>query len=245
MEDTKRFNLKLEQLVLDELTDNTILELNSSEKEYIDYIKVDNEDFFNKFDIKALVEETREKVNSDRKIIKFPVKTVSTLVAAAACFIITLNVLPSTNFMAEKEVIYLKGAQDINVYLKDSDNIDQLKNLDKVYENDQLQITYMSKNNYGIIFSIDGLNNITFHYPEGNYSSTKLDIGKEVTLPTSYTLDSAPYFEKFYMITAEKSFDIDMVKKQIMNMKVSEGKISDDVKLPKKYKIDSITLLKD
>ncbi len=244
MSDDRKFNLRLEQYKLKELQNGDITTLNHEDKEYLEYIEESDKDFFNKFDIDTLVKETKSKSEETAKITSFPSRTLKTLVAAAACFIIAFNILPGLK-NEDKEIIYLKGSQQINIYLKDRDNVDKLRNMDSVYQNDQLQITYNSINQYGIIFSVDGLNNITFHFPEELFSTTKLDIGKEVTLPTSYTLDSAPYFEKFYLITADKSFDFRMVRDATLDITVSNGKIVSEIKLPRDYKIDTITLLKD
>lgn len=244
MSNNKRFNLRLEQYKLDESPNDDSELLSNQDREYLEHIEKSNSDFFDKFNINDLVKETEIRVEKKGKIISFPKKTISTLIAAAACFIIAFNIFPGLN-SRDKEIIYLKGSQQINIYLKDRDNIDQLRDMDRVYKNDKLQITYRSNNNYGVIFSVDGLNNVTFHYPEESFSTTKLDIGKEVTLPTSYILDSAPHFEKFYLITADKSFDFNLVREATLNISVNGGKIISEIELPKKYTIDSITLLKD
>jgi len=244
MSDEKKFNLRLEQYKLNELKEGESNVISPEDSEYLEYIENDNNDFFNKFDIDTLVKETKEKSEKSAIITPFPSRVLKTVVAAAACFIIAFNILPGLK-NDDKEIIYLKGSQQINIYLKDRDKIDKLRDMDRVFKNDQLQITYKSNNQYGVIFSVDGLNNITFHYPEEQFSSTKLDIGKEVTLPTSYTLDSAPFFEKFYLITSDKSFDFSMVRDATLDISVSNGKIVSEIKLPRKYKIDTITLLKD
>ncbi len=248
MTNKEKFNLKMEQYMLDELTpeEKRAIESKPETSEHIDFIVKSNEKFFKKFDIKKLAKETEEELLNEKKIIKFPTKTITTLIAAAACFIITLNILP--NFKTDndfEEIIYLKGSEKINIYLKEGDQVDRLSNLDKVYEGDQLQITYQAKSQYGIIFSLDGLKNVTFHYPEKLYNSTSLDIGKEVTLPTSYILDNAPHFEKFYMITSDKSFDFNFVKEAAYDITILNGKIMKDIDLPTKYSIKTITLLKD
>lgn len=237
----KEFNLKLEQHYLDELSTDIKIDTESNEsKEYIDYIEKDNSDFFKKFDIKKLAQDAEDRVN-DRKILKFPTKIVSSL-AAAACFIFVVGLFQTDN---DKEIILLKGRQVINIYKRSSDDIVKLKNRDSVSEWDQLQITYRTANSYGVIFSIDGLNNITFHYPEEEHSTNNMDIGKEVTLPSSYTLDNAPYFETFYLITSDKSFNITEVRDAIYKLRVIDGKINSELELPAQYTIDKIMLIKE
>lgn len=268
MADKRKFNLKLEKYLLNELSSQEMkkIENNPLENEYIDYLKNDNEEFFKKFDIKELARETEKKASVKAKIIKFPVKTISTIAAAAACFILTINLLPNLgNNKIDEEIILLKGSKDtkntdkeidrdaikikytqnINIYLKTDSQIEKLNDLDMVKENDQLQLTYISNDKYGIIVSVDGLNNITYHYPESFNNSTSMEIGKEVSLPTSYTLDNAPYFEKFYIITSKDSFDLNLVNNKVTDIKVSDGTITEDLILPEEYTINSITLLKE
>lgn len=248
MADKRKFNLKLEKYLLNELSPEEMdkIENNPVENEYIDYLKKDNEDFFNKFDIKKLAKDAESKASEKSNIIKFPVKTITTIAAAAACFILTINILPNLGQNSvEEEVIFLKGAQTLNIYLKTDDDIKKLDNLNKVKERDQLQITYNSKDKYGIIFSVDGLNNITYHYPEYFNNSTSMDIGKEISLPTSYILDNAPYFEKFYMVTSKDSFDLNLVNNKVTDIKVVDGAIVEDLMLPSDYTVYTVTLLKE
>ncbi|QEN06159.1 hypothetical protein EW093_16180 [Thiospirochaeta perfilievii] len=239
----KKFNLRLEQYKLDDLK-NKKIDLNESDKEYLDYIESSNKNFFEKFNISELAEETKTRLDNSPSIVKFPKKVVTGLLTAAACLILVFNILPTAD-SKDSDDILLKGSEQINIYLKDMDKIEKLRDLDRVYENDQLQITYKTSDNFGIIFSVDGLNNITFHYPEEVFSSTKLDIGKEVTLPSSYTLDAAPYFEKFYLVTSNSSFDFSFVRNATLDIKIDQGKIVTDLELPSKYNIKTITLLKE
>lgn len=248
MPNDEMFNLKLEQYLLDELSesDKKEIENNPEYMKEIERLKESNNQFFDKFNIQSLAKETEKRTNDRSKVVKFPVKTISSLAAAAACFILIINILPNLNRKQnDEEIIYLKGEQKIRVYLKDNNEIQELNNLNRVKENDQLQITYHSKENYGVIFSLDGLNNITYHYPESLQSTTKLKIGREINLPRSYTLDNAPYFEKFYLITSDKSFNLDLVNSAIQAIEVKDGKITIDIELPGEYKIESITLLKE
>lgn len=245
MKENIKFNLKLEQYKLEELSESSIesIKLNSDEKEYLDYIEEDNKDFFEKFDISNLAMNTKSKLDN-KKIIKFPIKTITALVSVAACLILTLNILPLVN-NNNPEIIYLKGSENLNIYLKTKDSISKLKNLDIIDDKSQLQLTYRSNNRYGVIFSVDGLNNITYHYPEQFNQITNLELGKEITLPTSYTLDNAPFFEKFYFISTDSSLDIKYLRDSISNIKVSGGRIVKELDLTKKYKITDITLLKE
>lgn len=242
----KKFNLKLEQYVLGELPPEEMKEIekNPQYMAQIEAIESSNKDFFNKFNIDDLVSNTKEKVN-ESKIIKFPSKAVTAITAIAACFILTINILPGILGKGNEEVIYLKGRNKIEVYKKVGDEIEKLMNLDTVKENDQLQLSYSSNDQYGIIFSIDGLNNLTFHYPEDYATSRSLDIGSSIIVPSSYTLDNAPHFEKFYLVTSKDSFDFDYVKRAILNIATENGIITKDLELPENYTIKTLMLLKE
>lgn len=247
MSANEKFNLKLEKYLLGELTEieKSEIEKDPDFKIKIQELENSNKEFFNKFDINKLAKETERRVNK-KNIVSFPTKAVTTLAAAAACFILAINIIPNLNLdTTEKEIIYLKGSERINIYLNENNNIIELNDLNNVKEGDQLQITYFSTSMYGIIFSVDGLNNITYHFPESINSSVAVQVGKEVNLPSSYTLDNAPHFEKFYLITSKDSFDFNFVNREIEKIEVTNGTITNDIKLPKKYNVESITLIKE
>lgn len=244
MKNDIKFNLIYEQYLLNELDSKKKenLEKDSSFLENIGTLSQDNSDFFNKFDIKKLAKDTESKMKDKGNIYRFHKKVITSIGAIAATLIISFSIFPQ---LTNNEVILLKGAQKLNIYVRKSDEIEKLRDNDSAHMNNQLQITYLTKNNYGLIFSIDGLNNVTFHYPENLHSPTNLDAGKEVSLPTSYTLDNAPYFEKFYLVTSKDSFDLKFVQNAIKNITISNGSINEDLQLPSKYYISTITLRKE
>lgn len=241
-----KFNLKLEQYVLGELPPEEMqaIESNPEYMSQIEEIKASNDEFFNKFNVEELVSNAKEKAN-ESKIIKFPSKAVTAITAIAACFILTINILPGLLGNKDDEIIYLKGRNKIEVYKKVGDDVEKLRNLDTVKENDQLQLSYSSTEEYGVIFSVDGLNNITFHYPDDYRTSRSLDIGSEIIIPSSYILDNAPYFEKFYLVTSKDSFDFEYVKRSIFNISSENGIIIRDLELPDDYTIKTLMLLKE
>jgi hypothetical protein len=85
-----------------------------------------------------------------------------------------------------------------------------LKNGDKAYENDVIQITYLSAGNeYGFIFSFDGNGNITRHFPEDSWQAQKLStVKQEVPLDFSYKLDDAPDYECFVFVSSKEKFEL-------------------------------------
>lgn len=110
---------------------------------------------------------------------------------------------------------------EIRLYKKTDDGVQLLANGDSVKNGDIIQITYApGKNNYGVIFSVDGNGNITRHFPEKSWKSERLSHEKpEIPLDFSYELDNAPSFECFVMVSSEKEFNLNDIEKRIENSK--------------------------
>ena len=113
---------------------------------------------------------------------------------------------------------------EIRLYKKTDDGVQLLANGDSVKKGDVIQITYApGKNNYGVIFSVDGNGNITRHFPEKSWKSERLSHEKpEIPLNFSYELDNAPNFECFVMVSSEKEFNLNDIEKRIENSKELE-----------------------
>ena len=81
---------------------------------------------------------------------------------------------------------------EIRLYKKTDDGVQLLANGDSAKSGDIIQITYApGKNNYGVIFSVDGNGNITRHFPEKSWKSERLSHEKpEIPLDFSYELDN-------------------------------------------------------
>jgi len=108
------------------------------------------------------------------------------------------------------EVTRIKGLQpELKVYRKSQNGVEKLINNGFVAKADTLQLSYIASNKpYGFIFSLDGNNHITLHYPDSPKDSAKLKTNGEISLPYSYELDDAPSFEEFYFVTSNKPIDI-------------------------------------
>jgi hypothetical protein len=93
--------------------------------------------------------------------------------------------------------------------------VELLKNGVKAKAGDLLQIAYESAREiYGVILSIDGNGIVTLHYPEREDQSTVLKKGKKELLGSSYELDNAPGFERFFFITSMSEIDVaDVIQK--------------------------------
>jgi hypothetical protein len=60
---------------------------------------------------------------------------------------------------------------------------------------------------YGVVLSVDGRGVVTLHYPSSENGDTALPARAEFALPFAYTLDDAPRFERFILITSPSALD--------------------------------------
>jgi len=96
----------------------------------------------------------------------------------------------------------------ILIYRKNIHDVERLTNGDSVRSGDLLQIAYIAAHQkYGVIFSIDGSGLVTLHFPGDEASSTQLEPDRQVTIRSSYELDDAPGFERFFFITSEREIN--------------------------------------
>lgn len=118
-----------------------------------------------------------------------------------------------TRIKGEESIDFTKT--QIIIYRKNNDKIDLLNNGNPARAGDLLQIAYVpaGKTN-GVILSTDGSGTVTLHFPENKHSSTNLTQEKKVLLTSSYELDDAPDFERFFFITAMEEIDVaDIINK--------------------------------
>jgi hypothetical protein len=75
---------------------------------------------------------------------------------------------------------------------------------------DLLQLAYAAPERaFGVLLSIDGAGRVTQHWPEpGSARAVPLYADREVRLPSSYELDDAPGFERFFLVVAPQPFDV-------------------------------------
>jgi hypothetical protein len=144
----------------------------------------------------------------------------------------------------------IKGGELIEpslvVYRKENENVELLKNGVKAKAGDLLQIAYASaKEKYGVILSIDGNRTVTLHYPESKDKSTVLKKGKKVLLGSSYELDNAPEFERFFFITSMEEINVaDVIQKaKGLAHDIKQAKIA-NIELVGPFKQTSILIIK-
>jgi len=141
------------------------------------------------------------------------------MIAILALYLVT----PYSYYSPQKEIesqiyetpsdIRLKGIKpELHIYRKQNNFVEHIENKQLVKENDLLQIKYQGAGyQYGLIFSVDGRGETTLHFPEAKDQSNKIQPQGDIALPFAYQLDDAPNYERFFLITSHKKFDIDEV----------------------------------
>jgi len=174
-------------------------------------------------------------------------------VLLAAVFVVPLF-LPSQPVTTETEQEHtrIKGSDvhsdqpSLTIFKKNGDRAQILKTGTTVTAHDIIQIQYFAaKYTYGIIFSIDGRGNVTLHFPNRHDASDALIQGKRVFLNTSFELDDAPGFERFFFITARSPLDIHTVlTKAAALAKNADSARTGLLELSREYRQTTLILLK-
>jgi hypothetical protein len=140
------------------------------------------------------------------------------LAAGVAALVLVARPAPQATtgqeIVLESTGIRIKGDPELNVYRRRGESSERLGHGARAARGDLLQLAYRSgqKGNFGALLSIDGRGNVTVHWPEGNGgTSARLSAKGEIKLPSSYELDDAPAFERFFLVTSESPFAMSFV----------------------------------
>lgn len=197
-----------------------------------------------------------EPVSSGAPLRRFNMRHLmlpSLAAASLALFFMVYSVVESDrgvpwNPFGTDEVTRVKGdGSRIYVYRKINNNAVQLADRNRVHERDLLQIAYFSAaDTHGIILSIDGRGSVTFHYPARQSAGTRIEKNRKILLGSSYELDDAPGFERFFFITARKPVDMALVRRAAAELAREPGKVKNaGLPLDSSYGQFSLLLLKD
>lgn len=200
----------------------------------LEEIKKSNIEILNKYpaeDMKKAIEAKMKKqavpsVSTKTKYRSFRIISY----AAAAVFVAAIALPAGINTYKSKTEIstertkgsgpVINQTTKLSLYRQKNKEVELLSNGSKVEEGDVIQITYQAgKENYGIIFSVDGNGNVTRHFPTDSWTASKLRHGKdEIPLDFSYELDDAPNFECFIMVTSKKEFELNDIERKIKDV---------------------------
>lgn len=184
-------------------------------------MREDNLAILRKMPFESIETKLADRAPANFKFVKF---------AAAAVFVLAFagiftfmngeeSVSPSSGSQTNMQLAMaetgtrIKGMESrMEVWKKTTKGIVQLENLSGATEGDEIQLRYsVPQKCFGILFSMDGNGTLTMHMGDDN-KAIALEPGKMVTLPFAYKLDNAPKFEKFFLLTSQSEFELDVSK---------------------------------
>ncbi|MDR0388830.1 MAG: hypothetical protein LBH73_02035 [Spirochaetaceae bacterium] len=141
----------------------------------------------------------------------FPVRAALGALALCAAAALLFFFLPGVQGTGQDAFTdRVKGGAELRVYLKSGET--PLADNVILREGSTVQLAYTSgESRYGVIFSIDGRQAVTLHYPYRSDGSTELVQGKRTALEEAYTLDDAPLCEIFFFVSSERPVDVGSV----------------------------------
>ena len=242
---------KLERYVLGELPDQELEAIRSRAESdnllraRVQAIETSDSDLRSEFPTTEMADRIRERASSSPPHPARPIVSarwlLATLPAAAA---ILLFLLPQDNWSPVSENRIKGGGPALYLYRKTSEGVEELRSGSIAREHDLIQIKYRSgSQRYGVILSIDGRGTITVHLPESGTRSAELTLGKSDTLSFAYELDDAPSAERFYFISSDHSFDVQLVRNAAKAMASNPREA--EFTLPESFEQSVFTLEKD
>lgn len=151
---------------------------------------------------------------------------------AGTFLLVDRGTVPSPN--EDVEITRLKGQKpQLTIHRMGAKGPEPLRPGDEVQESDWLQLSYRAAGQrYGVIVSLDGNRTVTRHLPLRGDEAVSLQQGGNVSLSSSYQLDDAPDFERFFLITSDEPFHVDMVVKAAEALSLRSSSALDDLPLP-------------
>lgn len=225
MKDNKIKAWALERYILGDLPRKEIkeienqLEKDSRLREVVERLKKSNKEILNQYPpdsvIPKILSRYKEESSKEENIKRIRSTFFKRLLYASPVLASAL-VLLFIILHRPAEDTRIKGIQTVDITKpqiiicrKITDEVEVLKSGDRSKVGDLLQIAYVPAGKiYGVIFSIDGNGTVTLHYPEDNNKSSLLEQKQKVFLGSSYELDDAPKFERFFFITAMSEINV-------------------------------------
>jgi hypothetical protein len=113
------------------------------------------------------------------------------------------------------------------------------------HEGDRLQLSYLAAGErYGVVLSVDGRGSVTMHLPLSGSVAAPLSPDGDTILGSSYALDDAPAFERFFLVTSDAPFALSAVTSAAKQLAQSGDPESAPLSLPSSLHQTSFLVLK-
>jgi len=257
---------ELERYLLGELPPSRMEEIaklirrNPEIKKEIEHLKQTNAEILKQHPPETMLPEILRRYEENKRQARIKEKTRSVIVkrllytAPALVSALILIFVVLFNNGTTPDYTRIKGEESIDftktqiiIYRKSNNEIELLKNGDPAKAGDLLQIAYIpAGKTYGVILSIDGSGIVTLHHPESKSSSSVLKQEKKNLLPSSYELDNAPDFERFFFITAMEEIEVQSIMNKAEELALSPASAkTKNLNLPESHSQFSILLKKE
>ena len=133
--------------------------------------------------------------------------------AALTLFVIPTPVSQTVQPVDDGSGTRLKGLEPtLHLFRVTDAGAEQLAPETSAHEGDRLQVSYIAAGaNYGMVLSIDGRGTVTVHLPLAGTEAAPLSKEGDTTLGSSYALDDAPAYERFFLVTSDQPFPVSTV----------------------------------
>ena len=139
------------------------------------------------------------------------------LLSAAAAVLVLAGAVAARSFLVPtvEDLTRPKGgAPGLAVYRKTASGAAELGDGTAAVNGDLLQLRYgAGAMRYGAILSLDGRGVLTRHFPDSPSQSRSPQLASAgAVLEEAYQLDDAPLFERFFIFSADRPFDLSAVE---------------------------------
>jgi len=165
--------------------------------------------------IRARVELERAGETDARRPRRAFARALVPLVGAAAVAVGLSVLLPARPDRTLSPETRLKGLEpNLLVFRRAATGAEPLAPAQTARADEVVQIAYQAAGRrYGVVVSIDGRGRVTRHLPRSGDQAAPLRTGAPVPLPEAYRLDDAPGFERFFLVTADAPFSVELVER--------------------------------
>jgi hypothetical protein len=170
------------------------------------------------------------------------------LVAVAAA--VTIAVLPAPvsqpNRESMEDDVRLKGLEpQLDVFRVGDAGAEVLAPEASAHQGDRLQLSYNAGGaDYGVVLSVDGRGTVTVHLPLSGNQAAELSPEGDTILGSSYALDDAPAYERFFLVTSDEPFSLSAVTSAAKQLAQSGRAESAPLSLPSTFDQTSFLVLK-